>query len=106
MKEKLDMLTQWRDIEPRPGFEDRVWRPVRTVEPSRLILWLDALRDGSVLQPAYASAAAMVVGAAVGLAAMWLTVSPVSAGMPPEFNIYRTGSISGSYVQMVQGVQP
>lgn len=93
-------LAHWRDIEPRPGFEDRVWRRIQSVEPSPVMRWLDAARGWTVLQPAYAQAAALVVCAAVGLSVMWASVEPASAGASADFHILRTGSIAGSYAQL------
>ncbi len=95
-------LAHWRDIEPRPGFEDRVWRRVYTAQPSPLVRWLNTLRDWTDLQPAYASAAALLVGAFLGLSAMGTSFAPSARGEAYEMSIVRSGSIAGSYAQLMQ----
>lgn len=101
------MMAQWRDIEPRPGFEDRVWRRIQTAEPSTAERMGGAFRGWFLAQPAFAHAAALVVGAALGLAA--LTAGTHSAGVHTDYDmsILRNGSLAGSYAQLVVGgMQP
>lgn len=96
-------LSQWRDIEPRPGFEGRVWRRIHTAEPSPAAQMADAMRGWFAVQAAWAHAAALVVGAALGLAVTATSLHPADSHAAHDMNIVRTGSVAGSYLQLVGG---
>jgi hypothetical protein len=96
-------LAHWRGVEPGPGFEDGVWRRIRAEAPSRATNGLDAWWTWLMAQPVYANAAMLCVGAAFGLAVLFAFVDPTVATGTDEFNIFRAGSVSGSYAQMMNG---
>ena len=95
-----DVLHQWRNIDPRPGFEGRVWRRIHAVTPSRVYRnrteWIS-------LQPVYAHAALLVIGAALGIAVFFALSHSSMATGTSDFHIFRAGSVAGSYVQMISG---
>ena len=96
-----DALGQWRDLEPRPGFEERVWRQIETVAPSPISGFGEFMRSWLFAEPAWARAAASLVGAGIGLAAIASIPHPAAAGVDREMSILRDGSVAGSYAQLV-----
>ncbi len=95
-------LSRWRGIEARPGFEERVWKRIQTVEVVPEANWsiLDVLRGWTELYPAYARAAMIMIGGMLALA----LIQNISSGPSLDktaLDVLRPGSISGSYVQML-----
>ncbi len=102
-KDKLkDGLAHWRGIEPRPGFEDRVWSRIEAmdIEPVRKWHPADLVRGWTAFQPVYVRAAALLIGGFLGLTLTLNIPSPAQAhGDAP--NVLRSGSISGAYAQLI-----
>ena len=101
--EKLHaLLKHWRDIEPPSNFEANVWRQIRTAaEPAvETVNWIDLI--GRLLwQPAWSVVAAMVVALVVGV---WGGIASVrrQADRPTaELQFLSSGTLAGSYAQML-----
>jgi hypothetical protein len=99
-----DALAAWRDIDPRPGFEDSVWRRIeaqpnvtRASSP-----WLPATEiTGWKPVSLFATAAGVIAGIVIGLA---LAAPP--SPRAHEFALLNSGSLAGSYVHLVSGDSP
>jgi hypothetical protein len=86
-----ESLAAWRDIEPRPGFEDAVWRRIeRQPAPPRHAWW-----------PVWATAAGIATGVLVGLA-----VTVPHRARANDFAMLAPSSVAGSYVHLVSGDTP
>ena len=96
-------LAHWSGVEPSLGFEDGVWRRILAEAPSSAGNGPDAWWSWLVAQPVYANAAVLFVGAAVGLAVLFAFGDPSAAAGTDEFNIFRAGSVAGSYAQLISG---
>jgi hypothetical protein len=86
------LLKTWSDIEPRANFEANVWRRIRTATPVPRAAWWPSL-----FEPAWAIAAAMFVGVALG----WALAHPRPLGTA-GVEFLRGGTLAGSYVEMVR----
>ena len=88
------LLQQWREIEPRGDFESAVWRRIRLAEAGKPARgwWWDWLPH-----PALATVAAVVIGAAIGVAGGAFSVAP-SRGI----GLLGPDTLAGSYVRLVQ----
>lgn len=100
-------LDCWRGIEPRPGFEQRVWCRIHAVQPSLWARWTEGVREGMALEPARLAVASLAVGAIIGLGVAWviaseMRMSPVTATASTEFNLFRSESVTGSYMHGIQ----
>ncbi|MFH0907333.1 MAG: hypothetical protein V1929_01035 [bacterium] len=93
-------LATWRDIEPRQGFEDAVWRriearPEQAASPFRAFIELLTAR------PAWAACAGVAAGVLIGLA---LTGRPASAS--EQFALLGSDSLASNYIQLATGYKP
>ena len=91
------VLSTWRDIEPRQGFEDAVWhrieaQPEPAASPFRTFIEL------LTAQPAWAACAGVVAGLIIGLA---LVGRPMTA--PDQFALLGSDSIASSYIHIATG---
>ena len=91
------LLSQWRGLSPKAGFEADVWRRIR--EPSlERAGWLNQITGWLASQPAWANAVAALAGVAIGAAA---GLGPVSNRQ--EVAILKPGTLTGNYVSMISG---
>ena len=95
------MLKQWRDIAPRPGFEDRVRRRIAEAQPVRgMALWLPWI-IGPTGQPAYA-VATLVLSVALGWSLAWAGLRPGPLRELSDVTVMRQGSVAGSYARLTK----
>ena len=94
------VISTWRDIEPRQGFEDAVWRRIET-RPEEAFSPLRALIELLTARPAWAACAGALAGIIVGLALL---------GRPPapseQFALLDSDSLAGSYIHLARGDMP
>ena len=97
-----DSLGQWRDIAPRPGFEDRVWRRIQAVQVRPVPAFWEECRAWFTMQPAYARVASLLIGAAVALGSLWYLDGGGQQQASYEFSLLRSGTITGTYAQFAE----
>lgn len=93
------LLQQWKEIEPRADFDAQVWRRIRQTEPEPSPTFADWLR-GWLPQPAFALAAAVIIGIGVGITS---GISSVPAIRPTEqIGFLAPNTLTGSYFASAQ----
>ena len=95
-------LQTWRDVEPAPGFEDRVWRRIETAGPAVSPTFTSWLRDSLLAEPAWVPAVSALAGVLV--AAFLVLPSPSPRG--GDLARLKSDTLSGSYVRLVSGNNP
>lgn len=95
-------MREWRAPEPRAGFEEAVWRRIRSEAAPRSIrgwgsLW-DWLLPHPVLAGAATAAVALVLGALAGV------ILPGRA--PDDHALLRPGTVAGTYLDLSNGRIP
>ena len=99
------LLKSWQNIEPSPAFESNVWRRVRqqAIARQNTPTFRHFLLEWTNLRPAYAAAAAALVGIGVGLTVATTIQSPSHDLQNNLFRPLPERSLSASYVQLVGG---
>jgi len=92
------LIGQWREVEPAPDFNDRVWHRIRSSEPAPFH-WRNRIRAWVVPEPIWAAVAAVILGLFIGAAAGLRPGG--SAGT--DFALLKPGTVSGNYVLMISG---
>ena len=94
------VLSTWRDIEPRQGFEDAVWQRIEAL-PEQSTSPLRAFIELLTAQPAWAACAGVAAGLIIGLA---LSGRPMAA--PDQFALLGSDSLAASYIHVAAGESP
>ena len=94
------LLNQWRDLEPKAGFEAGVWRQIRrsprqATETATLTDWFRRVFPW----PAVALAAVVMASALVGSAAGILSARSRSVPGSSELEFLGSGTLAGSYAR-------
>ncbi len=104
--EKLyERMRAWRGIEPRADFEAEVWRRVAAA-PAAGHAWFLALREWFGVQPALASAAALLLAVAVGLGSTLALTPSQPAGLAISTPSLQGATLAGTYLAMTTGATP
>lgn len=104
------LLQQWKGIEPPANFDTQVWRRIRQAgtsraqrdaegeggNPEHASTFADWLR-GWLPQPAFALAAAVIVGAVIGASS-----GLFSAPLPGGLGLLAPDTLAGTYVRLTQ----
>ena len=104
-KELRNQLRQWRGIEPRADFEAAVWRRIATTnavatpEQSWFAFW----RAWLDMQPAWASAAAVLVGILVGVGSAITLAQPSYDRLAISAPALHGQTLAGTYLAMTSG---
>jgi hypothetical protein len=91
------VLSTWRDIEPRQGFEDAVWRQIES-QPAPAASVFGAFLELLTAQPAWAACTGVAAGLVIGLA---LSGRPMAA--PDQFALLGSDSVAASYIHIAAG---
>jgi hypothetical protein len=97
--DQLDqLLRQWKEIEPTADFDAAVWRRIAGTFPEHKPSFADWLRDAVrawLPRPAFAMAAAVVIGAGIGVASGVFSVAPERG-----FGFLAPDTLAGGYVRI------
>lgn len=107
--DKLDKLLQsWHNVEPSSSFEASVRRRIRALPAGQTntLSFGSFLFEQKVIRPAYAAAAALLIGIAVGLTGGLVVPIPSRQLHNNLFKPLPERSLSASYVQLVGGEKP
>lgn len=104
-EELQEQLRAWRGLEPRADFEAEVWRRI-AAEPVAGFGWLLALRDWFGMQPALATAAALLLAAAIGLGSTFALAQPARTGLAINTSSLPGATLAGTYLAMTTGATP
>ena len=94
------VISTWRDIEPRQGFEDAVWRRIES-RPEEAFSPLRALVELLTARPAWAACAGALAGVILSLA---LLGTP--SAHSEQFALLDGDSLAGSYIHLASGDTP
>lgn len=97
-------LQHWHGIEPRSGFESRVWRRIRAAPAAEFTapgLWAilrGCLAAEQAWVPAMAATAGLLIGVALALSVPQPRAAPYSAAP-----LLHSRTLAGAYLTMVSG---
>ena len=100
------LLSQWRAVEPGPGFEAAVWRRIRAVPAAQPAGLWDRWLDWFLPHPVWAGAAAASVAMAIGLLAGLATPGHARAGGHETHALLQPGTLMGAYAALSERGHP
>ena len=95
-----NLLRQWKEIEPSADFDARVWRKIAGTIPEHKPSFADWFRNSVrawLPRPAFAMAAAVVIGATIGVASGIFSVAPERG-----LGLLALDTLAGGYVRIAQ----
>jgi len=96
-----ELFKAWRDVEPSPYFEERVWRRIDVGKPAAYPGFFTWLLETLSTEPTWIPSFSAICGVAV--AAFFIFQSPPAVR---DAGYYKLDTLSGSYVRLVTGGQP